>query len=161
MNGMAARPMHVGNHFLATGGSFDRLQAWPANQVSRLITMPGTMTDANICQRNTSPATFIAGTNLLPPTSSGFCWRENANKILREKVHENENAIKFHKMLSYPVHLHRFVHTIGNYVSDGHPIAGMNEPFRNDWSKTFAHFVGIACKSRKIVINEKLARECC
>lgn len=74
--------------------------------------------------------------------------------------------MKFHKMQSYSVHLHRFVHTIGNYVRDGHPIAGMNEPFRNDWPETFAHFVGIAWKSREIGKNEQLARwielrECC
>lgn len=73
INGITAKPIHVGSHFLATFGNLEFLHASPANQVTRFITIPGMITDANICQRKTSPATFIAGNSLLSPVRSGFC----------------------------------------------------------------------------------------
>lgn len=72
MNGMAARPMHVGNHFRAIPGNWLRLDNKPVPHVIRLITKPGMITEANICQIKTSAAVLAAVDILCPPSSSAL-----------------------------------------------------------------------------------------
>lgn len=69
MNGMAARPMQVGNHFRAIPGNWLRFDTIPAPHVIRLITKPGMITEANICQIKTSAAVLAAADILCPPSS--------------------------------------------------------------------------------------------
>lgn len=79
INGIAANPMHVGSHLPAIPGTLARLDRCPAAHVILLITKPGIITDANICQINTSPAVFIAGT--IRWSSTGFCNEASKYKI--------------------------------------------------------------------------------
>lgn len=71
MNGIVANPMHVGNHFRAIPGSFDRFARMPAPHVTRLITKPGIITDASICHTKTSPAALAAVEIVWPPNTFG------------------------------------------------------------------------------------------
>lgn len=138
INGIAASPMHVGSHLPRIPGTFARLDRCPAAHVMRLITNPGIITDANICQINTSPADFMAGT--MRWSSMGFCeggkYIDNRINIKgggRNSINAiNYNSADCHRFLFsndqiYLVGCDGFINTIADYISDCHAIAQMHQ----------------------------------
>lgn len=72
MNGIEASPTQVAPHFRGIPFTLASFKSFPVPHVIRLIIAPGIATEANICQRNTSPAIPAAGF-APPPNKAGFC----------------------------------------------------------------------------------------
>ena len=67
MSGIDSNPIAVGTHFAAGCLILEAWSPFATPQQRRLIVIPGTITEANICQRSVSPDAIKAP--LVPPPS--------------------------------------------------------------------------------------------